>query len=403
MASWQRNLVFVWLSQFLSIMGFMLALPFAPYYIQTLGVTDPTAVKVWTAVSQSATAVSLAIMGPIWGILADRHGRKLMMMRANFCAIVVLTSMAFAPNPWVFVALRFMQGALTGTMNAAMAFVASYSPTRRQGMALGTLSAAVFSGGMAGPALGGFLAETIGYRLTFVAAGQLLLLSALSVTFFVREDFVRPEQTETPPGRAVTWRERVAALGPGGPILILVMLGSLARQFDAAYLPLFVQELHGQLEGAARRTGLLCAVAAVGATGSGPLLGMLADRLSPPRVGKLSAVGAGLCMACTGFCVSFVHLIPVRFLLAFMAGGLDPVFLAWLARVTPEDRRATIFGWSTTAKSLGWTIAPLLGAAITVPLGLRAIFFVGLVWFAILVPVIGFVSRKVLDLGRRSV
>ena len=58
---WRQNLAFVWLSQFLSIMGFSFALPFAPYYIQDLGVTDPDALKLWVSAFAAATPLSLAI------------------------------------------------------------------------------------------------------------------------------------------------------------------------------------------------------------------------------------------------------------------------------------------------------------------------------------------------------
>jgi len=393
---WKRNLIVVWLSQLFSITGFMLALPFAPFYIQALGVSDPAKVRIWAAFSQFSAAFGLAVMGPIWGMLADRYGRKKMMLRANFCAAVVLSAMAAAPNVWIFIALRLMQGMFTGTMNAAMAFVASYTPHRRQGTALGTLSAAVCCGAMAGPALGGLLAETVGYRATFVGAGQLLLLSALLVLFLVREQFTGPVDRPAPEGAArASWRERVAALGPGAPILFLVFLASFARRFDGPYLALFVQELHGKLEGVSRLTGLVFTISALGAAISGPLLGWVADRSSPLRVGRVSALVAGLAMGSLGFCRSLLYVPVARFVAAFAGGGLDPVFFAWLSRLTPQERRGTIFGWSTTARSLGWGISPLVGAMIAVPLGLRAVFFAGVLWCLLLLPVMGVVSRRV--------
>ena len=396
MTSWKRNLVFIWFSQFLSITGFSLALPFAPFYIQQLGVTDPDAVKFWSALSQSVTGISLAIMAPVWGTLADRYGRKLMMLRANFASVFVLGAMAFAPNAAVFVALRFAQGMFSGTINAAMTFMATSAPRDRQGVALGSLTAAVSTGQMVGPFVGGFLADWIGYRWTFIASGVMLLLAGLLILIPVQEQFVPPVPEELP--RRATWRERVAGLGPGAPILVLLFLMASARSFDGAILPLYVQEIHGRLEGASRWTGMLNGVAAVGAMLAGLMLGRLADTVRPPLIGKLSSIGGAVAMLATGVLPAFSVVFPARFFLAFAGGGLDPVFQVWLSRVTPAHRRGTIFGWSVTAKSLGWALSPMASGVVAVYLGIPAVFLLGPVLFLGLIPLIDWASRRVANL-----
>ena len=88
-------------------------------------------------------------------------------------------------------------------------------------------------------------------------------------------------------------------------------------------------------------------------------------------------------------------MFPARFLMAFWAAGLDPVFLAWLARVTPEEKRGRIFGWSVTAKCIGWSVTPLVSAGIAVAWGLAAVFIAGAISFLCLIPAVGWVSRRV--------
>ena len=63
-----------WVAQFLCIVGFTAAFPFPPFYIRDLGGTDPDGVKLWTGVLTSAGPVSMALMSPVWGVLADRRG-----------------------------------------------------------------------------------------------------------------------------------------------------------------------------------------------------------------------------------------------------------------------------------------------------------------------------------------
>jgi len=392
-ANWKKNLVAVWLSQFLSISGFSLALPFAPFFIQQLGVTDPDAVKFWAAVATSATAWSVAFAAPIWGILADRYGRKIMLLRANFCAMAILFAMGFSPNVHTFVVLKLLQGLFTGTINAAMTVIATCAPQERQGMALGTLSTAVFAGSLFGPTVGGILAEEVGYRNAFMLSSVLLLAAGIIVLLAVREDFVPPD---TPAARvSVPLRARMAGFGPGFPILVLIFMMAIARTFDQPILPLFVQEILGSLEGASRWTGMLNGTGALGAMLAGFLLGRLADRIAPPFIGKMSAAAAGVFMGITGLFPVFAVLFPARFLLAFCAGGLDPVFMVWLSKVTPSARRGTTFGWAVTARSIGWGLAPILSATIAVVLDIRYVYFVGILAYWLLIPAIHRVSRHV--------
>lgn len=394
MIRWKQNLFFVWLSQFFSIAGFSLALPFAPFYIQELGITDPVKVKFWVGLSAAAPAVGLAIMSPVWGILSDRFGRKLMMVRANFTAVVVLVAMAFAPTALVFVLLRLAQGFLTGTINAAMTFVASYSPNEKQGMALGAVSTAVFAGAAVGPLVGGFLVESAGYHMTFIFSGLSLFLSALFVLLGVRESFVKPQRVARKKVSGI--RARIALLGPGAAILVLLLVSSFARRFDQAFLPLYVQEiLGGMTDAASKWTGFVLCAGALGAILAGIVLGRFSDKFSPSVVGKVCAGAGGVFQVLIGLLPGLLLIIPARFFLTLFAAGMDPVFFAWLSRVTPEEQRGTVFGWAVTAKSIGWGITPLVSAAVAVGFGTRTVFLVGGVLFILIIPVICWVARNV--------
>ncbi len=179
MVNWKRNLAILWAGQFLSIMGFQFGLPFAPYYIQELGVTDPVALKMWVALFAASAPLAFAVFSPIWGALADRFGRKPMLIRAYFGGALVLSLMGVVDHAESLIALRILQGALTGTITATQTMVSVGTPRHRTGFALGTLSAAVFSGTMAGAATGGIIAEAFGYRMAFLLSGSILQPSSI--------------------------------------------------------------------------------------------------------------------------------------------------------------------------------------------------------------------------------
>lgn len=393
MVNWKRNLAVVWLSQFLSIMGFCFAMPFVPYYMQELGVRNDAKLKLCVALFAAAAPLSLAVCSPIWGAVADRFGRRLMLLRANCGAALLLLAMGSVRSVEMLIFLRLFQGVLTGTFTAAQTLVSVHTPTERNGFALGALSAAVYSGLMAGAFFGGVFAERFGYSMTFRAASLLPLASALLVLVGARENFSRPARTAAQSG----WlrRPRLPRIGTAWALLALLAGMAFVRQFDAPMLPLLVQEIHGSLKGAALRTGFLGGLAGLAGLLAGVLLGALADRLPPPRIGQGAALGAGLFMIPQALAQSFPFLFAARFGTVFCAGGLEPVFQVWLAKTTPEHRRGMIFGWAASARALGWVFAPLLSGAVATAFGVRAVYWCSAVLFLMLVPAIVVAARHV--------
>ncbi|MFH1928297.1 MAG: MFS transporter [Chloroflexota bacterium] len=98
MERWKRNLYLISAAEFLTILGFTAIYPFMVYFIQELGVTDLEEVAVWAGLVSSAPALTMAVFAPIWGVLADRYGRKLMLERAIFGAAVCLGLMGLTQN-----------------------------------------------------------------------------------------------------------------------------------------------------------------------------------------------------------------------------------------------------------------------------------------------------------------
>jgi DHA1 family multidrug resistance protein-like MFS transporter len=390
--SWRRNLAVIWLSQFCSIMGFSFAMPFTPFYVQELGVTDPDQVTLWVSICSAATPLALALFSPLWGVLGDRYGRRIMLLRANFAAAAIVALMGLVGSVEALAALRFLQGVFTGTVTAAQTMIAASTPQERSGLALGSLSAAVFSGGMVGAAVGGVVADAFGCRAAFLVGGGIILVAGLLVLFGSREAFARPEAA--PSVASLPSLLRAAARSAVMPIMLLIVLLAFVRQFDGSFLPLFVQQIHGSREGAAQWTGILQAASGLAGLLAGFSVGRLADRIPPARLAMAAALGAGVLMVPHGFARGLALMCAVRFLLMYCAAALDPVFQTWLAKITPPERRGLVFGFSATAKSLGWFGAPIVSGAVVSAMGLRWIYFVGAGLFMALVPSIGFVAWR---------
>jgi DHA1 family multidrug resistance protein-like MFS transporter len=162
-------------------------LPFLPLFIQELGTTKAAEVRFWTGFLNALTSLCLAVMAPVWGIIADRYGRKLMILRAMLVGSVVVALMSLARSVWTVLALRIRQGLFTGTITAASALVAAGAPQKRLSFALGFLSSSTFIGMSFGPLIGGLSAEFIGYRHTFLVGAVFLLAGFFLVLFFIQE------------------------------------------------------------------------------------------------------------------------------------------------------------------------------------------------------------------------
>src|ERR1700761_5616101 len=188
-AYWRRNLAICVFGSFTTLVSLSMLLPFLPLYVAQLGVASPAAVVQWSGVAFGATFFGTAITAPIWGRLADRFGRKPMLVRAAIGMAVVMSLIGVAHSVTELVALRLIAGLVGGYASASTVMVGTQAPRERAGWALGILSTGALAGNLVGPLVGGFLPGWLGIRGTFFAGGAMIAVAALLTIFVVKEDF----------------------------------------------------------------------------------------------------------------------------------------------------------------------------------------------------------------------
>ncbi|HET7034378.1 MAG TPA: MFS transporter [Thermomicrobiaceae bacterium] len=377
--SWRRNLYVLWVGETLTILGFSMCYPFLPFYLADLGARSFASQALWSGALLAASAGFMTIASPLWGMAADRYGRKPMLVRAMCCGAVTTGLMGLVVAPWQLLILFILDGALSGTVSAAMTLVAATTPKERMGYALGLLQTAVFTGISLGPLVGGVLADRIGYRPVFGLGSVLLIIAALLALTLTRERFVR-----APRGAAAgvdDGREaRLLAIFLAGAVPAAIGILFALRLATAAVtpiLPLFVERLSRTGAPVASLTGLTFGVSGIGSALAALSLGRAADRLGPRRVLTVSGLAVALLFVPLALVQSPWQLIVCYGLLGVATGGIGPSALAVVSDLTPAARRGLVFGVTSAAASLGGFIGPFGGSLVAANFDLRLVFLLG--------------------------
>jgi MFS transporter, DHA1 family, multidrug resistance protein len=379
---WQRTLYIMFAAQSLSIIGFAFVLPFLPFYIRDLGVADERLVPIWTGVMAGSGSLVMAFFSPLWGWLADRYGRKLMVERAMFGGAVITFSMGLVSNVWQLFFLQLLSGAMTGTVAASVALVSTVVPKHRLGYALGIMQVAVFLGLTLGPWIGGIMADVIGYRNTFMAGGAILLLGGLLVLLGARERFERPSQETMARGDRL-----FSLLSYGGfPAMLALFFGlHFSLNFVSPLLPLFIETMCDPARGGvASTTGLLFAISGGTAALTAGGIGYLSDRIGYRRILLFNLLLTAVVILLHGAAQGIFHLVLLRILYGLAAGGIIPTMNALVGRIIPPDSYGKAYGLTASMTSLGLAAGPLLGGVMASAWGYRWPFVaVGVLMFAV--------------------
>jgi DHA1 family multidrug resistance protein-like MFS transporter len=369
---WRRNLAALWLAEFTAILGFSFAFPFLPLFLhRELHIPNGPELAFWTGISASATGFTLALTSPIWGRLADRYGRKPMLIRAMIGGGISVGLMGLAQSAQQLTVLRGIQGASSGTVAAATALVATETPSQHLAWALGILNSAISLGNAAGPASGALAANFAGLRAIFLAGGLLLLLAAVPVFLFVRESPRRLVRAAAPPTMEVL---RAARPGTVQALLVLMVAQTLQQASFGAAQQLVVLRLLDltNVKQAQFLTGVTFAVSGIATALAAVTYSRLLRRSNYRTVITVAAGLMGLTLLGTAAAGAPVLLIITFVLTSFVAGALIPAFGAMVGLETPRSIQATVFGVGSSAIALGFGFGPLIGGFVASAAGVQA-------------------------------
>jgi DHA1 family multidrug resistance protein-like MFS transporter len=373
--SWSRNLTFIWIGAFVGLAGANLVFPFLPFYIQELGVESDGEAAIWTGILATATGLTMFLSAPVWGSLADRYGRKPMVIRALIGAGVTMGLMGAAQSVWHLLVLRLFMGAFAGTMGASAALVASTAPERRVTSSLGILQTALFSANTLGPVIGGVLASTIGIRESFFFTATLYLCAAGLTWLFVDEDFRRPARDERQRHSLAANVRAVMASSQLAFVMLLLFTLWLSTTLVRPVIPLSIDAFGGELN-ERQMSGIALGALGLTSTFAALSVGRVSSRLGLKGGLMLATAGAGLFYLPVPLAESVGVFIVLLAAVGLFQGAMVPTTNSMIAKLAPGGRQGSAFGVAASMQSLALMIGPITGGAIAGAVGLDAVYVV---------------------------
>jgi SHS family lactate transporter-like MFS transporter len=293
------------------------------------------------ALSITVTLAFRPVGAFIFGLLADRYGRRLPLMLDLIFYSVVEILTAFAPNYATFMLLRALFGiGMGGEWGVGASLAMEKVPVRLRGLLSGLLQQGYAAGNLLAAICYFALFERWGWRPLFLLGGLPALL-ALFVRFGVKESEVW-ERT-----RHATWAHLGRGIASHWRLFVYLMLlmttMNLSSHGTQDMYPTFLQR---QWQFGAQQRALISGFSMVGAIIGGVLVGLYSDRAGRRRAMITALIFAILLIPLWAYSPSVALLYVGAFLMQFMVQGAWGVIPAHLAELSPDSVRGFLPGFA---------------------------------------------------------
>ena len=336
--NWKKNLVVLWAGVFLACASFTACIPFLPVYLQKELHVPSDQLNLWAGLVYAVTFLGATFMAPYWGALADRVGQRKMAIRAGFGLAVTYMLGAIVQTAPQMLAVRILTGLIAAAMQAALA-----------------------SGNILGPLLGGYLSVWFGMRTSFFVGSGCLFLVTMMVIFFVRDI---PISKETSHQDMHVVRDLRLALQNRGLLYVMFMffLVQTCIMTIQPLITLYVEKLMGGAgDASVTMSGWIFSLAGIAGIIAAPYWGKRGQRKGFVRTLCLVLFCAGSVNLCQVFVGNIWEFAVIQFIYGLFLSGAVPNINSTLVEVTPPEMRGKAFGLTTSAQQFGGVVGPLLG------------------------------------------
>lgn len=371
---WKRNMWIIWLAVMMTGAAFSEIIPFLSLYIESMGSFTKDQLNFYSGAAFAVTFLVSAIVSPLWGKLADKSGRKLMMMRAALGLGLVMALTGLCQNVWQLILLRGLQGALGGFVSNSNALIATQTPKDQVGRALGIVVTGFTGGTLIGPLIGGSLATFLSYRQIFFITATIFVIVFFFIWLLVQEE--RPDQlSDDEKAKKPTVRFRDL---PNRRILLALFVTTMLVQIvNMAINPivaLFVREVLAGHGNVTFITGVVAAMPGCATFIFASWFGRLGDRIGTKFMLQMGFVLAVIAFVPTAFVTTVFWLLFFRFSIGIADATLLPAIQTLISRNSPDDMVSRVFSYNQSFQSIGSVFGPMCGTLIASAFDYRAIF-----------------------------
>lgn len=377
---WVVTLTILVAGAFLMDMSFTMITPFLPVYLSSELGAKASEVDMWSGAVFAVTFFVSGLLGPVWGVLADRKSRKLMALRASIGLTISYALCGIVQTPMQLFAARFFQGLCAGLYPALLALLAASIPARKTGLSMGLMQGGMTVGAVVGPFVGGVLADYFGMRESFFVASIALGLISLLIGFCIKE---KPRTVKV---TSRNWFDWSVLRQPAIFKMLIACAVIHASLFSAQpILPLYIAQLQGSMDNIMMLSGTIFSVCAISIMIASPILGAAGQKFGFLKVLSCSLFFAGLLISAQVLGRTPFEFGVWRFIAGFAIAGLIPLVNSIISTECPPDKKGEVFGFNFLTGHAGMALGPFATGALSGWFGYQAVIVAsGLILFPLI-------------------
>ena len=362
--NWKKNLIVLWAGVFLGCASYTACIPFLPVYLLKELHVSPEQVNFWSGLVYAVTFLGASVMAPYWGAWADRVGQRKMVIRAGFGLALNYMLGGLVQTAPQMLGVRILTGLISGFVPASLSLVSSTLPKEKIGWGMGWMQAAISSGSILGPLMGGYISVWFGMRMSFFVGSFTLFFATLMVIFLVRD---LPISKDASQQEMHIIRDLKLVLQSRGLLYVMFMffLVQTCIMTIQPLITLYVNELMGSAgDASVTASGWIFSLAGIAGIIASPYWGKRGQRNGFVKTLCLVLFCAGSVNLCQIFVSNIWQFAAIQFIYGLFLAGAVPNINATLVEVTSQEVRGRAFGLTTSAQQFGGVAGPLLGGVL---------------------------------------
>ena len=343
---------------FVNLVGFGIVVPLMPFFAQSLQA------QAWQ-VTLMFTTYSLGqfFAEPYFGRLSDRIGRKPILIVTTALSVLFYILLAFAPNIWVAILIRFFSGLSSGNISTIQGYVSDVSPPEKRSGRMSLIGGAFSLGFIIGPFIGGILShETAAggnqFRLPLMGAALLSALACLGVMLFITESRQRRTKVEAAQPNIL----RTAQEALQSPVLVRLILSTLCYMMAFAGLEsTFGLWAESRFHWGPKEIGAIFLPLGIAAA----LMQMVFMRPLTRRYGESRVLASGLFVFGLSFVIQGMNpfgwlITPIVMLGALGQAVIFSSICAIISLSTPPDKQGAMLGLNMSTGAIARITGPMI-------------------------------------------